>query len=104
MSDTKVVSLKTGILFQGARLKTLTLRAPNLGDMMDAEADASAANPVSYRTALLARVIDRADDFTGPFTVKMLRSMAPGDYNLLAVELSAFDDAGEDVPGGKKDC
>lgn len=97
--STKTVTLKHGIAFQGRQLKTILLHAPCLGDMMDAEQDSTVANPISYRTALLCRVIDKADDFEGPFTMGMLRSISPTDYNLLATELAGFDAEGEDKPG-----
>lgn len=102
--STKTITLKKGITFQGRSLLKVTLRAPSLGDMMDAEADATIANPVSYRTALLARVIEQADDFTGPFTMKMLRGISPTDYNLLANALGEFDAEGEDDVGNASAC
>lgn len=94
------MNTKTVVLTQGLKIgetfhKEIQLREPTLGDMMDAEDEATVATPIAYRAALLSVVMERAGDFTGPFTKNMLRRLTPVDYNKLSRALSEFDSEGE---------
>ncbi|MGY8624163.1 phage tail assembly protein [Chromobacterium violaceum] len=93
--STKTIPLKHGLTVGQNTYKSLTLRAPKLGDLIDAEQDAPASNLFAFRAALIAQVAVSADDFTGPFSLGMLRDLEPEDFNLLTDGLNALQKAGE---------
>lgn len=97
MSSTKIVTLKHGLSIGKNTYKTLTLKKPYLGEMMEAEESAHPSKkPIAYRVALAAAVLDRADDFTGPFTTSMLKPLTPSDWLLVSDALDEFETEGED--------
>ena len=82
--QTKVITLKHGITIKGETHTEVEIRPASLGDMMDAEAEATPDKPVSYRVALLAATVERIGSYKGPVTSKMLRAAHPQDWLLIS--------------------
>jgi phage FluMu protein gp41 len=66
-----------------------------MGDLIDAEKEASIDNPLGYSAALIARQLVRTGDYEGPFKPGMLRTLRAADFNLLRKAQMELDELGE---------
>lgn len=93
-------TLKTGFVIAEVAYRQFTLRAITTADLLDAEQDAPASQALNYSAHLLRRQLVRvvaADgrEFTGPFTVGMVRKLPPADFWVLRRAQQELDEAGE---------
>lgn len=94
--NTKTITLTHGLTVGKSKYKTLKLRTPTLGDLMEAEQYAHPTqSPISYRVGLAAAVLTAADDFPGPFTPGMLKILSPVDWVLVSDALNEVQASGE---------
>lgn len=91
--------LQHGMTIEGVAHKEFEMREVSTGDLLDAENDAPVSKPLNFATALLTRQLLRIGDFTGPFTVGMLRKLDPVDYWILRDKQTELDRLGEPVSG-----
>lgn len=83
----------------GAELhKDFEIRASNVGDMIDAEADAPVDRRLAFRTALLGRQIVRLGTLSGPIDFKLLRGLHPVDLDILSQAQQKVDAEGNAEP------
>ncbi|MTD32411.1 phage tail assembly protein [Paludibacterium denitrificans] len=94
--STKVIPLAFGLKIGADVHKEIEIRQALLGDMMDAENEASVTDPVTYRAALLTQITVRVGTFTGPLTVKMLRGLNPKDWRAISTAMQELENEGED--------
>lgn len=98
---------KTGTLKKGLVLANLPepqrdfeLREATAQDLFDAEADADASRPMTFRAALIARQLVRIGTFEGPFTLAVLGRLSAGDMSRLIQAQRELDSEGEgEQPG-----
>ena len=72
------------------------LRQLTTGDLLDAEMMVPVSKPMNFNAALASLQLVRVDDYTGPFTLQMVRNLAPKDYDALVVGLEEVAKLGED--------
>lgn len=93
---TQIISLKTGFQFDGKYYTDVVVREASLGDMMAAENDAPAYNPISFKAALICRCIEKVEGIDTPITMSMMRELSPKDWHLLARGFDALEEVGND--------
>lgn len=86
---TQIVTLKKGFKLGEHYYKDVVLREANLGDLMAAESDAPAYNPISFKAALICRCIEKVEGVDVPITIGMMRELTPTDWNILS---KGYDD------------
>ncbi len=72
----------------------------NMGQMFDAEKECDVDKPMTFRAALMAAQLQSLGDYKGPFTLGMMRSLKPADYNLLSKALDILAEAEEKAGKG----
>lgn len=76
--------------------KEFELREMTTADMLDAELEVTAAKPMNFSAALASLQLVRVGDYDGPFTLKMVRALAPEDFNELRAGLDKVATLGEE--------
>jgi len=71
------------------------LREPGNADLFDAEDEHGIDTPLKFNTAVVARVLVRVDDYTGPFTFSMVRGLSRTDLKLLTDAMAEAEKLGE---------
>lgn len=71
------------------------LREMTTEDMLDAELEVSSATPMNFNAELAMRQLVRVGNYEGPFTVNMVRKLAPVDFHLLRAGLVEVNKLGE---------
>ncbi|WP_274570670.1 phage tail assembly protein [Neisseria leonii] len=94
---TQVITLKHGFSVGGKAYQDVVLRAPNLGDLMAAEDDAPAYNPISFKVALCCRCIEKLEGADVPVTMGMMRALQPADWQILSKAMDDWDQEGKGV-------
>lgn len=93
---TKTITLKFGLKVGENTYKTLTLREPITADLLDAEDIAPVTKRLRYNAAVIAKTLESADDFKGPFSMGMLGKLKPCDFNALQDAMHELEaEAGE---------
>lgn len=87
---------KKGMKIGGSTYKDFELRQMTTADMLDAELVAPGNKPMNFNAALASLQLVRVGDYTGPFTLGMVRSLHPKDYDLLVDGLNEVAKLGED--------
>ncbi|RJX32338.1 MAG: hypothetical protein C4516_04365 [Oxalobacter sp.] len=88
--------LKHGMKIGEVVHKEFEMREMTVEDMLDAEAATSTSNPLNYATELITRQLVRVGDFTGPFTMGMMKkNLKPTDWRLLREAQMELDALGE---------
>lgn len=72
------------------------LREMTTADMLDAELEVSAGKPMNFGAALASLQLVRVGTYDGPFTSKMVRSLAVEDFNILRAGLDKVSELGEE--------
>lgn len=90
--------LKHGMMIGGVLEKDFQMREPETGDLFDAEADAGVHLPLSFNAQLMLRQLMRVGEFSGPFTLNMIRSLKPADFRILRAAQMELDALGEAEP------
>ncbi|WP_025918203.1 phage tail assembly protein [Herminiimonas sp. CN] len=72
------------------------LREMTTEDMLDAELEVSSAKPMNFNAELAMRQLVRVGSYEGPFTVGMIRKLAPPDFHLLRTGLAEVAKLGEE--------
>lgn len=94
--NTKIVTLTHGIAVGDAIYKNLRLREPVLDDYCTAEEKAHPQfAPIKFRRELAAVCLEKADEFTGPFTGKMFGKLKQSDWNKITKALQELEGEGE---------
>lgn len=78
------------------------VREMTTADMLDAEIEVSTSKPLNYTAALASLQLVRVGTYEGPFTLKMVRSLDPVDFNILRAALNKVAALGEDQSPGTK--
>ena len=91
---TQIITLKKGFKVGDQYHKDVVLREANLGDMMAAENDAPAYNPISFKAALICRCIEKVDGVDVPVSIGMMQELSPTDWNILARGFDGLEEAG----------
>ena len=87
----------------GHQVNDIEIRAPLLGDMIEAEKEAHpGVAPYAYRVALACRQMVRAGTFTGPFVVGQFRSMKPSQWAAVTEAMEEAEKLGEDEQPGTR--
>jgi len=71
------------------------LREMTTEDMLDAEMEVSSSKPMNFNTELAVRQLVRVGSYEGPFTVGMIRKLAPPDFHALRAGLVEVGKLGE---------
>lgn len=93
---TKIITLKQGFKVGNEYFKDVVVREANLGDMMAAENDAPAYNPISFKAALICRCIEKVEGVDVPISIGMMKELSPSDWNLLAHGFDSLESAGNE--------
>lgn len=88
-------TLKTGLTIGGVTYKDFELRRPTAQDFFDAEEEVPSSRSIAFKAAVVARVLKHIGDYTGPFTVKILGKLTPGDLEMLIAAHAELEEAGE---------
>ncbi len=88
-------SLKYGLRVGEEVHKDFVMREAFAGDMFAAESDATVDRPMSFRAAVIARMLVRVGTFEGPFSLAMLGKLKQADMNLLVQAHTELDKVGE---------
>lgn len=96
--DNLAGQLKIGMLIGGVAHKDFVMRSPETGDLFDAEADAGVHLPLSFNAQLMLRQLVRVGEFSGPFTLNMIRNLKPVDFRVLRAAQMELDALGEAEP------
>jgi phage FluMu protein gp41 len=78
------------------------LREMTTADMLDAEMEVSAGKPINFSAALASLQLVRVGTYEGPFTLKMVKSLHPDDFNALRAGLNEVAKLGEESSPSKK--
>lgn len=78
------------------------LREMATTDMLDAEMLVPAGKPLNFAAALASLQLVRVGSYDGPFTLKMVRALAPDDFNALREGLNEVAMLGEDPSPSKE--
>lgn len=76
--------------------KEFELREMTTADLLDAELQVSAAKPINFAAALGSLQLVRVGNYDGPFTLKMVRNLAPEDFEALREGLTEVAAMGEE--------
>lgn len=87
-----------GIELLGKRHFDFVMREALTGDLLDAELDADLTKVLHFNAELMVRQLVSVGDFTGPFTVNMLRSIKPASWRILRTAQGVLDAMGEAEP------
>ncbi|GAB2182678.1 hypothetical protein DLREEDagrD3_29010 [Denitratisoma sp. agr-D3] len=79
------------------------MREYDVGDLIDAEGEARAADVFSFAAALLTRQLTRVGSFDGPFTVGQLRKLKAADWATLRAAQQELEASGEPGLGDGND-
>lgn len=88
--------LKRGMKVGKDTHKEFELRQMTTADMLDAENEVSAAKPLNFSAALASLQLVRVGTYDGPFTLNMVRSLDPEDFNTLREALGEVAKLGEE--------
>lgn len=100
MKQNQIGMLKTGLKVGEEVHKEFELRAPNTGDLIDAEADCDVGRPLGFSAALIARQLVRIGTYKGPFMDGIIRKLDTRDFSILSEAQRALDSQGEDEQHG----
>lgn len=92
-----------GTLPGGMRIEEVThhdfeMREADVGDIMDAEAEADVTKPISFNAQMMVRQLVSVGDFKGPFTIGMIKRLHPADFRTLRAVQMELDALGESAP------
>lgn len=90
--------LPGGFLAEGVTHDTFTMRAADVGDLLDAELESDVTRPLGFNAALMVRQLVRVGTFEGPFTLNMIRRLKPKAWRQLRAAQSELDALGEGEP------
>lgn len=76
--------------------KDFELREMTTAIMLDAELMVPAGKPANFAAALASLQLVRVGSYEGPFTLGMVRSLSPDDFNALREGLNAVALLGEE--------
>ena len=88
-------TLVAGIVIGGQSAKNFELREYTVEDMLDAESEASVMQPLNFNAQLMVRQLVRLGDFTGPFTLGMVKRLKPIDWRVLRAAQTELESLGE---------
>ncbi|MDP1681089.1 MAG: phage tail assembly protein [Burkholderiales bacterium] len=77
---TIVRQFKHGLTIAGVSHKEFEIHEASLADMLDAEKISPASSPMNFNAELAVRQLVRVGDFTGPFTLNLLKRLRPADW------------------------
>lgn len=81
--------------------KDFELREMTTADMLDAELEVSSAKPMNFSAMLASLQLVRVGTFDGPFTLGMVKSLHPDDFNALRDGLNEVAKLGEELSPSK---
>lgn len=93
-------TLPHGLKIDGVTHTDFEMREASVGDMFDAENDTDVTRPLAFNGQMMLRQLVRIGDFTGPFTIGMLRSLKTADYRALRGKQMELESEGEAGGGG----
>lgn len=91
-------ALKIGMAVEGEIQKSFEMREATVEDLLDAEVESSVATPLNFNAQLMIRQLVRVGDFTGPFTINMIKRLKPADFRILRAAQMELDALGEGEP------
>lgn len=91
-------TFKKGITIGNVTHKDFELRAPSVGDLLDAEMECPTSRWFGYQAALAAKTMARLGTYDGPITSAMFRSLSSRDFAILQKALNEAEQLGEDSP------
>lgn len=94
---TYIGQFKKGMKVGSETHKEFELREMTTEDMLNAELMADSGKPMNYNAAIASLQLVRVGTFDGPFTVKMVRSLAPADFHRLSDGLNKVAALGEEL-------
>ncbi|WP_293392942.1 phage tail assembly protein [Nevskia sp.] len=87
--------LKKGLKIGDKLHFNFELREPSNADVFDAEDEHGIETPLKFNTAVVARILVRIDDYTGPFTFSMIRGLSRFDLKTLTDAMREAEKLGE---------
>jgi len=96
--DSITASFRRGITIGNVTHHQFELRAPSVGDLLDAEMECPTSRLLGYQAALAAKVMTRLGNYEGPITSAMFRRLSSGDFAILQKALNEAEQLGEDSP------
>lgn len=92
-------TLKHGLKVGEAVHKEYEIREGTTADLFDAEDEAPVHKRLSYKGALLGRLLVRLGDLSGPIDMVMIRKLHRADFDQLCSDLDKVDQEGKSEPG-----
>lgn len=87
---------KKGMKIGGSTYKDFELRELTTADLLDAELISPSNKPMNFNAAMASLQLVRVGDYTGPFTLNMIRALHPKDYDAIVDGLNEVAKLGED--------
>lgn len=93
---TFIGEFKKGMKIGSSTYMDFELREMTTADLLDAELLAPSSKPMNFNAAMASLQLVRVGDYTGPFTLGMVRALHPKDYDALTAGLNEVAKLGEE--------
>lgn len=93
---TFIGEFKKGMKIGSSTYKEFELREMTTADLLDAELISPSNKPLNFNAAMASLQLVRVGDYTGPFTLNMIRALHHKDYDVLVEGLNEVAKLGEE--------